>query len=387
MKKIIYIHQYFKTPEEGGAIRSYHIASGLIDQNIQVEMITSHNKSRYEFKIIDGIHVHYLPIRYSNSFSNTRRIQAFIRFALAAIHQIKKCEKPDRIYATSTPLTVGIIALYAKWIKKISYIFEVRDLWPEAPIQLGIIKSPFTKWISRRLEKTIYQNANKIIALSPGIRQGILKQHSKAKIFEIPNMADMDFFYEKSSKNYKKRDFVISYFGAFGQLNHLDFILDLAKHCQSANFPIRFFLVGEGAKKREIEQTATQLNLKNTQILDHNNRNGIRDLMKTTDACITSFLDVPVLETNSPNKFFDGLAAGKLSIVNIRGWLKQLIEEYRCGIFVDPGHPERFPDQIRPFMENNQLLVSYQENALKLAKEKFSKNILVAKVCELIITN
>ena len=180
MKRVVYIHQYFKTPEEGGAIRSYHISKGMVDQGIHVEMITSYNKEKYEQKMIGGIRVHYLPINYSNELSSTKRYIAFFKFVWAAIKLAQKLPKPDLYYATSTPLTVGIIALWMKWTRHIPYIFEVRDLWPEAPIQFGIIKSPLLKFLSLKLEKLIYKNAHRIIALSPGIEKGILNKFEKA---------------------------------------------------------------------------------------------------------------------------------------------------------------------------------------------------------------
>ena len=108
--------------------------------------------------------------------------------------------------------------------------------------------------------------------------------------------------------------------------------------------------------------------------------------MAEVDACLTSFLDFPVLATNSPNKFFDGLAAGKLSIVNTKGWLKELSESNECGIYIDAEKPEEFPDLILPFLENNELLREYQLNSKRLAKEKFSKDMLSNEMCNLILS-
>ena len=386
MKKVVYIHQYFKTPEEGGAIRSYHIAKEMVNRAIKVDMITSHNKPVYHFQHVAGINVHYLPVSYSNDLSFLKRYIAFIKFAIAAIRYFKKLKKPDLVYATSTPLTVGIVALCMKWTKGIPYLFEVRDLWPEAPIQLGILKNQLLKLISKRLEKIIYKHAIKIIALSPGIERGILHRYGNAKINLIPNMADVDFFNHDRSRIHKKKQLIIGYFGAFGLVNNLEFILNLANECQKVKLPIIFKLVGEGAKKKEIEQMIQEMKLKNVHIFPHKNHSEIKELMDEVDACVTSFLKVPILETSSPNKFFDGLAAGKLSIVNTKGWLKTLVEENRCGIYIDPDEVYRFPKLIQPFIEDKALLKSYQKNALLLANQKFSKDKLVGEICDLILS-
>ncbi len=386
LKKIIYIHQYFKTPKESGAIRSLHISKGMVDQGMYVDMITSHNKSNYELNIIDGVNVHFIPVNYSNKLTFVNRYFAFFSFVFAAIKLIQKLPKADLCYATSTPLTVGIIALWIKWINNIPYIFEVRDLWPEAPIQLGIIKSPILKYISILLEKTIYENSNKIVALSPGIEQGILQKYQKAKILVVPNLADIDYFGRSDTELQENKNFVIGYFGTFGLANHLEYILEIALECQKMKLSILFMLVGDGAKKNDLVQKATEMKLENVQILPHQNRTEIKSLLRKTDACVTSFLDIPILETNSPNKFFDGLAAGKLSIVNTKGWLRELVEKNECGIYYDPKKPETFPNLIGPFIKDKKLLESYQANGLRLAKSEFSKNKLAEQICSLILS-
>ncbi len=112
--RIIYLHQYFKTPQTGGAIRSYHLAKGMVDAGHEVEMITAHNEPRYEIRDVDGIKVHYLPVPYSNEFGFLKRIKAFYDYVKASKKLIAKLPLADLIYATSTPLTVGYITLWAK---------------------------------------------------------------------------------------------------------------------------------------------------------------------------------------------------------------------------------------------------------------------------------
>lgn len=383
MKKIIYIHQYFKTPKQGGAIRSYHIAKGMVDNGFHVDMITSRNNA-IEHKKIDGINVHYLLVKYANEYSFFKRLISFTRFIISAIAKGNEIKNADFIYATSTPLTVGLIALWMKWKKKIPYIFEVRDLWPEAPIQLQVLKSAPLKAIARKIEKLIYKNAAEIIALSPGIKEGVTTVYPQAKIHMIPNMADVKFIQKKSSITHEKHDFTIGYFGSFGYANNINFILNIADACQKSNLDVQFKLAGEGAMKKSILSTIEERKLKNITILDYMNRDETRSALNTVDACITSFLNVRILETNSPNKFFDGLAAGKLSIVNTQGWLKNLVEENNCGFFIDPEKPDTFPGLIKPFLDDKKLLVSHQQNALNLAKEQFQKEDLVNKICSLV---
>lgn len=384
MKNILYIHQYFKTPEEGGALRSYFISGELVRSGYKVYVLTSHNQPQYEIKEIEGISVHYLPVPYSNNLSFGQRYLAFLKFVFASIKHASNLPRPDLVYATSTPLTVGIIALWLKWRKGIPFIFEVRDLWPEAPIQLGIIKNLFVKKLALKLEKTLYKKPCAIIALSPGIATGIKKKVSSTPVIMIPNMADVSFYGLNTSSQKSAGIITIGYFGAFGLANNLEFILDIAKACQQQHFPIHFIFAGEGLKKAFIKKNIQQLDLKNIELFPMKNRFEIRELMEQVDACLTTFLKIPVLETNSPNKFFDGLAAGKLNIVNTGGWLRTLVEKHECGIYIDPLNPDGFTEKMKPFLEDRVLLAKYQQNARKLATSQFSKEELLEKVVSLV---
>ncbi len=380
MKNILYIHQYFKTPPEGGALRSYFIAREMVNNGMKVQMITTHNKSFYENREVEGILVHYLPVRYSNEMPFAHRYIAFLKFVIAATQLSLKLQKPDLIYATSTPLTVGLIALWLKWKKNTPFIFEVRDLWPEAPIQLGVLRNAMFKWLARKLEKSIYESAVRIVALSPGIVAGILKTVSGARVIMIPNMADIDFFQDDEIKPMTDRAFTIGYFGSLGLANNVKFIFDIAKACNDRQMAVKIIVAGEGSHKQYLEESVKKFGLKNIELVGYQDRAGLKSLIENVDACLISFLAVTVLETNSPNKFFDALAAGKLCLVNTKGWLKDLVEKNICGIYVDTERADLFPEHIEPFIKNKSMLQKYQQNALLLGKNEFSREQLAAKI-------
>src|SRR5690554_3528059 len=201
---ILYIHQYFKTPREPGGTRSYWITQELLNNGHQVTMITADPKATQKRRevMIDGIKVIYLKEAYNQDMSVFTRLKAFLGFVWKSITEARKQKDIDLVIATSTPLTVGITALYMKWFKKVPYIFEVRDLWPEVPIQMGAFKSPLIVKPIRWFEKAIYKNAEHVIALSPGMQDGVIKYISKEKTSMIPNMAKMDEFWPRE-KNYE----------------------------------------------------------------------------------------------------------------------------------------------------------------------------------------
>ncbi len=388
--RILYIHQYFKTPQEGGAIRSYYLSKGLVENGFEVEMITSHNDSIYTVKEIDGVRVHYLPVSYSNDMGFVRRTLSFYKFVWKARRLAKTIQGIDHAYITSTPLTVGLIGLWLKKRMNINYTFEVRDLWPTAPIEVGAIKGSFFKKRLYRLEAKIYKHADRIVALSPGMRDWIKRVVPEKDVFMIPNMADCQFF-QKEIKDPKlvafyhaEKPFVITYLGSIGATNHLEFLLDIAEEAKVADLNIDFKVVGEGAQLRNIKLQAYLKKLTNVEFIGHQNKEGVRRILNITDATYVSFADLPVLGTNSPNKFFDSLASGKLTIVNTPGWTKDMVEQYKCGFYANPHEPKEFVTQLRPYLEEKELLETSKNNARRIAESLYSKKLQIDKLVKVL---
>jgi glycosyltransferase involved in cell wall biosynthesis len=388
--KVLLLHQHFKTPQTGGAIRSYYLAKALVDQGIQTVVITAHNESNYKQESVEGIEVHYLPVAYNNRFGFYKRILSFTRFAWGAVRLASRFKDADLCYAISVPLTVGIAAMAIKTRFKIPYIFEVGDLWPDAPIQMGFISSKVFGQALYRLEKKIYSNAKNVVALSVAIKSSVERRCPGKSVHLIPNMADTEFFKpEKKRISLEKKfdvhgKFVISYTGAIGVANGLDYFLECARACQRSNLAVHFILCGEGAMLEGLRESAKRLELKNLSILPFRNRDGILDIMNVTDASFICYKPVPILETGSPNKYFDALAAGKLILMNFGGWIKEEIERERCGVFLEPGRPTDIVNKITVFMDDKQLLQSYQDAARRLAEREYSRKILTGRFLDVI---
>ena len=388
--KILYVHQYFKTPQEGGAIRSYYLAKGLVEHGFEVEMVTTHNAPGYLKQNIEGITVHYLPVKYTNEMGAIQRILSFMRFVWKAKRQIKKLKGFDIAYVTSTPLTVGLIGLWLKRKRKVPFLFEVRDLWPTAPIELGAVKWGFLKKWLYSLEAKIYKGADKIVALSPGMRDWIKKVVPDKEVYMIPNMADCQFF-KKELKDPKlvefyhaDQPFVITYFGSIGMSNHLEFFLDIAALSQQQGHNINFKVVGAGSKLSQLKLQAYLKKLSNVEFIQHQNKEGVRNILNISDATYVCFANLPVLATNSPNKFFDSLASGKLTVVNTPGWTKDLVEKYHCGFYADPLNPQDFVDKIKPFLERPDQLEAYKNNARTIAESHYSRRLQVEKLIKVL---
>ena len=295
-------------------------------------------------------------------------------------------------YAISVPLTVGLAALWIKRRHKIPFLFEVGDLWPDAPIQMGFVQNYFLRQFLYALEKLIYRQADSIVALSPAIQSAIEVKMPGKTTHLIPNMADVDFYRpaSKEERLEKKFDvegkFVVSYVGAVGVANGLDYFLACANACRKANLPIQFLLCGEGAVLDHLKASAGYLGLRNLTFVGFQNREGVREILSISDAAFVCYKNVPILETGSPNKYFDGLAAGKLIVINFGGWIKKEIEENHCGIYVDPQEPSDFVvENFKRFWKTRDCLKQFQEAARRLGETKYSRDMLSAKFADLFI--
>jgi glycosyltransferase involved in cell wall biosynthesis len=385
--KVLILHQYFNTPATGGALRSYYLATALAEKGIETVVITTHNSPERKTEWVDGIEVHYLPIPYSNRFGFFKRVNSFLKFVGSIVKEAGQFKDTNLCYAISTPLTIGLAAIWIKKRYKIPYFFEVGDLWPEAPVQMGIIKNPILKSVLYKLEKSTYKRAKAIVALSEAIKDEIQKKVSGKEIHVISNMADTDFYKPEpkqpglEAKFSVQNKFVVSYIGTMGLANGLECVIDCAEIAQNQNASLHFFLCGEGAMLDKLKQLAASKSLKNLSFIPAQDRDGVREVLNVTDAVLVSYKQLPVLETGSPNKYFDGLAAGKLMIVNVKGWMKEEVEKNGCGISVSSS--DDLLEKISPFIGNRILLQKSQQASRKLS-EVYSRKELSRSFAEIV---
>ena len=384
------IHQHFNLPKEGGAVRSYYLAQALVNNGIRVEIITASKDRHYIVRAEEGMNIHYLPVDYDNSFGFWRRGSSFLKFAWRSARLAARIQDVELCYAISAPLTTGITAIWLKRSRKLPYIFEVGDLWPDAPIALGFISNPILKRVLMKLEQRIYRESKAVVALSSPIRAAIERRVSNKRIHVIPNMADTEFFGapepgdEFRDEHNLRGKFIVSYIGAVGFANGLDYLIECARATQLAELPVHFIICGEGAMLGQHKLNVKRLGLGNLSFVNFTNRTGVRRVMDATDAVFVCYKPYKILETGSPNKYFDGLAAGKLILLNFEGWIKEEVEKVKCGVYVDRKDPRSFVHIVRPFVDDRGLLLKYQQSARQLA-DRYSRKSLGAKFASVLL--
>lgn len=394
--KILYIHQYFTTPSEPGGTRSYWIARELVKRGLQVTMIASTNQKLHPEPCrttIDGIDVVYVKNDYNNYMSAPRKVLSFVNFLRLAIKKAMEEKDVDLVYATSTPLTVGYMAMRLKAKKGWRYVFEVRDLWPEFPIQVGAIRNRLAIWYLRRLERHIYERSEHVVALSPGMKEGVVKAGTPAeKVSMIPNMSKPDkFFPHEPDKAIMSQfgidlsKFNVIHFGSMGRANGLQYIIEAARCLkEQGDDSIRFLFLGGGVTEPRLKALTEQYGLTNVSFHGKHKMDVLSEVVNCCDASITTFLNLPILQTNSPNKLFDSLSAGKPIIVNSAGWTKDMVEQQDCGFFVNPDDPADLASKLLRYKDDKETLARWSKNARRLSEEVYDKDILSAQVADVI---
>jgi glycosyltransferase involved in cell wall biosynthesis len=380
--RVLILHQHFKTPSTGGAIRSYYLAKALLDHGHQVVVITADPEGLERTETYEGIEVHYVAVAYNNSFGFYARGWSFLKFVFLAGGQARRVGHIDMCYAISVPITVSIAARWMRFWRRIPYVLEIGDLWPDAPIELGFVQNTLLKNFLFRIERMAYMKARSLVALSPAIQKVVQSRAPGKKVYMIPNMADCDFFKPESKNRSLEQKFgvegkfVISYLGTMGFANGLDYVLECARMSAKAGQPVHFLLAGEGALKEGLVNSAQRLGLTNVTFLPHTNRDGVKEILNVTDAVLVCYRNVPILSTGSPNKFFDGLAAGKVIVINFSGWIRGEIERSECGVYVDPAQPSGFTAVVGKLISGSSEKAAYGARAQTLALEKFNRRRL-----------
>ncbi|QVL35749.1 glycosyltransferase family 4 protein [Aminirod propionatiphilus] len=388
--KILYLHQYFNTPAMAGGTRSYEMGRRLVAWGHEVHMITTDRDGRFPKDKIwheteeAGIHVHWTPVPYGNAMPYNERIKAFFAFSWRAARRAVAIGG-DIVFATSTPLTIAIPGVYASKRLGIPMVFEVRDLWPEVPIALGALKNPLTIAAAEWLEGFAYRNAARVVTLSPGMMEGVIKKGVVPdRVTMIPNGCDIDLFQNVTSKwrpeGVDDSDFMAIFAGAHGLANGLDALLDAAVELQKkgAN-KIKVVLIGNGAIKKSLQKRAKKENLKNVIFCDYVSKNRLVGLFASADLGLQILSNIPEFHYgSSPNKFFDYIASGLPVLINYPGWLDEEVKKNKIGISCSENS---IADGIWDYYKGERIS---RQHVLTYAINNFSRDFLAKKIMNFI---
>jgi len=399
--KIIYLHQYFNTPDMPGGTRSYEMARRLVGAGHEVHMITSERAGllpsnvKWHTSTEAGIHVHWTPVPYGNKLDYRQRIKAFFDFAWRSARKAASLGG-DIVFATSTPLTIAIPAVYAVKRNKIPMVFEVRDLWPELPIAMGALKSPLTIKLARSLERFAYRNSARIVALSPGMKEGIVGAGYPAELVSIiPNSCDMDLFdvgaepgqgLRLQYKWLQERPLVV-YIGTLGLINGVDYLARLAAAALNLNPEIRFVVIGTGKDEEKISRVAKELGVLNRNffMMQRIPKKDVPGWLSAAGLATSFVIDKKELWANSANKFFDALASGTPVAINYGGWQADILRETGAGLVLDVNDVEKSAKTIVEALSDKKWMVEAGNAARALARRRFSRDKLAEELEKVLV--
>ena len=370
------------------------MSKALLRENHQVVMVCGsyiggHTGLKCEFQngvrrgFIEDLEIIEFDISYSNSDNFLKRFRKFFLFAYRSVKVVFK-ENYDLIFATSTPLTAGIPGIFGRWLRQKTFVFEVRDLWPELPKAMGVITNPIILTVMSLLEWASYKSAHRLVGLSPGICEGVISRGiPKSQVSLVPNGCDLEIFDNDSISSAEMpeisdQDFLAVFTGTHGQANGLDAVLDAASKLKElGEEEIKILLIGAGKLKTDLQYRAKSECFDNVVFKDPVPKDELAKILKRADLGMQILANVPSFYYGtSPNKFFDYLSAGLPVLNNYPGWLAELILKHKCGYAIEPDNPDLFARTLIDAKNNRLKLKMMGENAKDLAKNSFDRSSL-----------
>ena len=395
--KILYFYQYFGTPKGGWSTRVYEMTKRWVAAGAEVTVVTSlYDKSDLKPQgfvtnfVYDGVNVKLINVQMSNKDPFAKRIILFAAYMISSTWYALTM-KADIIISSSGPITVGFPGIMAKKIRRIPFIFEVRDLWPNGAIQIGAIKNKNVIKLARWFERACYKNADHIVAASVDMKNYIRQFDEQKPITIVPNASDNELlqsinldFDMPSWTNGKK---LVLYTGTLGLQDECSAVVYLADEFQKrGREDIEVVLIGEGKERILLQDLAAQLNLEHIHFLGLISKEYVMRWLVKSQISLLTVMPLPYLDTASPNKLFDAFAAGVPVVQNTQGWIKTYLDEKKCGITVPHRNPAAMADAILSIIDHPETWKIMSDNARTAALEDFDRNVLAMKMLNAIKT-
>jgi len=397
----IYVHQHFCTNEGTSGTRSYDVARHLAAQGHRVTVISGLSDSCgmarlpwyrwFQKRRMEGFDVLVCNVFYSNKLKPIRRMWAFCWFAVLATLRGLFVRRVDLVFATSTPLTVGIPGYLLGKRHRVPFVFEVRDIWPESFVRSGwVTERSLSIRLMARLEAFIYKHAVKILVVSPGFERRLIERGVPAeKLKTIPLGADGDLFREVTPDESFRRQyglegkFVAIYTGAHGKANGLDYILAAAEcSAKAGRTEIAYVLLGSGSERDRLRQEAQAKGLTNVVFAEAVSKTRLPGILAVCQVGLMILKDIGEPRPVLPNKIFDYMFMGMPAVVNFAGPTWEMVEREECGLFADPTRPEALADAVARLSAEPELARRLGSNGQRAARSTYDRRIIADQLIQ-----
>jgi glycosyltransferase involved in cell wall biosynthesis len=390
--RILYFYQYFGTSKGSWGTRVYEFARNWVREGHDVTVVTAiYSKSDLkandllETQFHEGIRVKVINVLIDNKKSIPQRVFDFLKYTFFSTWYALTLPA-DVVIASSGPITVGFPGLVARYLRSRKLVFEVRDLWPSGAVELGIIRNPFIIKLSYWFERRCYAAARHIITLSPGMADDIKRRYGYEKQTSVTNSANIKLFSTPAAVTtpFTGRKYAI-YTGNIGEVNNSRWLLDAARELKKkGRQDILILLIGEGQLREELERRAAEEGIDNFIRLELMPKKDLVAYVQQSMVSLVPLKGTPVLDTSSPNKFFESLAAGVPVIQNTNGWMKDFLERHNVGFTIAPNDAVGLAELLIRLCDDSQTVKDMGRRGQELARQCFDKDILSAKMLKVL---
>jgi glycosyltransferase involved in cell wall biosynthesis len=378
--RILLINQAFVAPNEPGHTRHFEMAKFLqthghelvivaSDLNYQTGQRTVVRKGIFAEHVIEGVRILRAYIYPALHRSYFWRIISFFSFMFSSAWTALLVRDVDLVMGTTPPIFQAVSAWVVALIRRKPFLLEVRDLWPEFGVSMGVLTNPVLIALGRWLEKFLYARATHILVNSPAYKEYMIgKGVPEKKITYIAYGTDVDMFNPQVDGSSIRTGlglqdkFVVLYAGALGQANDIDTILRAAQRLNSED-KIRFVLFGDGKERPRLQTETERMKLTNVIFAGVRAKKDMPLVVASADTCLAILQDIPMFRTTYPNKVFDYMAAGRGTVLVIDGVSRQLIESSNGGVFVQPGNDELLAQTILELSKDSKRVQQMGQNA------------------------
>ncbi|WP_045688214.1 glycosyltransferase family 4 protein [Hymenobacter sp. AT01-02] len=389
--------QYHTNPDCPATSRHYSLLAQLARKH-RITLITTRTWERqrltYEFPWLpEGVTMRAAEVSYENKMGVARRILSFGQYAAYALREGVRLEKPDVIWGISTPLTAAWAAAQVARLRRVPWVFEVQDLWPSFPIAMGAVPNLFAQRRLFDLEKSLYQSARHVLPLSPDMTSYVRQLGISAdKVTTVLNGTDLDLAACATSaavaalrqQQGLEGQRVILYAGTFGRANAIPTLLAAAVQLAPQHPDVTWLFMGHGFHQEIVEQAAATYPF--IRLVAPQPRHAVFTWFRLADVAVVSFLGLPVLDANSPAKFYDSLAVGTPVIVTNAGWTKTFVEQHRCGWYSPAEDVDALVFTIATVLRDKNLLRTAGDAGKEVAQKYFDRQ-QIGNIIEQVLEN
>ncbi len=310
------------------------------------------------------------------------RMRNYASFCLSAALRGLTIPRPDVVIATSPQLLVGLSGFWLGSARRIPFVFEVRDLWPESLTAVGIgSEDSVLHRTLARVARLLYDRADRVVVVTPAFQNRLTEFWGvpSEKISVVENGVETGTFSPSASGDSDLRQqlrlegkFVASYIGTMGNAHGLETLLDAAQRLQQ-NPNIVFLLIGEGAEKQKIQAAAESRCLTNVRFVDQQPREKIPAFILASDVCLVLLKRTDVFKTVIPSKMLEFMSCSRPVILGVEGQAQAILEEAGAGLVIEPENSEALAQAIQYVAQNPKIAEAFGRRGREYILQKYSR--------------